>query len=143
MVRMNKRHRAAILAHAEDAYPYECCGFLLGKAENGLKTVTAVRQAVNTRRDSARNRYQISPGEQLAVDRAARREELDVVGFYHSHPDSTARPSDHDRRHAWPWYTYLIVPVASGRAGEPLSWVLPRPDGPFEEEALEVLTPGA
>ena len=63
---------------------------------------------------------------------------LEILGFYHSHPDVAARPSDYDRRHAWPWYSYVIVPVIGGRADAPRSWVLGDADAAFTEESMSV-----
>jgi proteasome lid subunit RPN8/RPN11 len=126
----------SIRAHGEETYPHECCGFLLGSTQAGVPTVSESRRAGNRREDSPQNRYLIAPEEFLETDRAARREGLDIVGFYHSHPDVPAVPSEYDREHAWPWYCYVIVPVASGRAGAPRAWVLRDPDRVFDEVDL-------
>ena len=65
-------------------------------------------------RESERNRFLIDPLEQLRVEKDARARGLDVLGYYHSHPDHPARPSNYDREHAWPWYSYVIVSVQRG-----------------------------
>jgi proteasome lid subunit RPN8/RPN11 len=121
--------------HAEQAYPHECCGFVLGTANDGIKTVRAVRGASNVRTDSPANRYSIAPDE---VFRVVRESTWEIVGFYHSHPDVAARPSDYDRRHAWLWYSYLIVPVRAGRAEAMRAWVLDDDRGAFAEERIDV-----
>ena len=127
----------AILAHAEGSYPVECCGFLLGNATGGHKSVIQIRPAGNLRADSPTTRYSIAPQEFLEAEREGRGLGLDIVGFYHSHPDHPAVPSEYDRQYAWAWYSYLIVPVSAGRAGTPRSWVLADPARVFEEEPLE------
>lgn len=123
-----------IRAHGEETYPHECCGFMLGAIEGDRKVVTEVRRAGNTRHDSPHNRYQISPEESFAMEKEASSRGIAIVGIYHSHPDHPAIPSETDREHACPWYSYLIVPVAKGTATDARTWVL---DGPgFVEETL-------
>ncbi len=125
-----------ILAHAERSYPEECCGFLLGSATEEGKCVSEIRAAGNRRDDSPRNRYSIAPEEFLVAERESRSRGLEILGFYHSHPDHPAVPSEYDREHAWAWYSYLIVPVSAGRAGAPRSYVLEEQIRSFEEERL-------
>ena len=144
----------AIHRHAEADYPAECCGILLGRAEEGSKDVFEVARVANLRldreraeqviplddpgRESERNRFLIDPREQLRVEKDARARGLAVLGYYHSHPDHPARPSAYDREHAWPWYSYIIVSVEAGAARETRSWVLSDDRGSFEPETLEV-----
>jgi len=139
MIRIRKAHAEAIVAHAERSYPHECCGFLLGAAPGSVKQVREVRGASNARDDSPANRYRIDPDEMFRVQRASQERGDEILGFYHSHPDVEARPSDYDRRHAWPWYSYVIVPVIRGGAGSPLAWVLDDRESRFAEETLEVV----
>src|SRR5512134_2612416 len=101
-------------AHAAAAYPHECCGFLVGERSDGHAIVTDLVRASNAREDSPRNRYLIPPEEFARVLRDADRKGLDVLGFYHSHPDAPARPSEYDREHAWPAYAYFVLAVAAG-----------------------------
>jgi proteasome lid subunit RPN8/RPN11 len=100
--------------------------------------VEAVRPAGNAREDSPQNRYLISPEEMLAAEREARREGREILGFYHSHPDVPARPSQYDLEHAWPVYSFLIMSVKQGRAVEMLSWVMVEDRSRFDEEPIEV-----
>ncbi len=113
-----------IVEHARRAYPEEACGFLLGRVEGDRRDVARVRAATNARREQRRTRYTIPARETYEVWREAQREGLEIVGFYHSHPDAPARPSEYDRKHAWPWYVYLIVPLRRGRPGAPTAWRL-------------------
>lgn len=128
----------AINAHAERAYPHECCGALLGsEGGDGLRTVAALHEADNRREAAAApRRFLISAEDYRAIERAAREQSLDVLGFYHSHPDHPARPSEYDREHAFPWYSYVIVSVQGGVAGETTSWILDDDRVFFQEESV-------
>ena len=131
---------ARIHAHGEAAYPEECCGVLIGRgASNGGDTATVERvvAADNERTDSRHNRYVISPQSLLKAQRDARASGLDIVGYYHSHPDHPARPSEFDREHAWPGTSYVIVSVEKGKAVDCRSWRLRDDRTAFEEEAID------
>lgn len=137
--------RVAAEIHAElcRAYPEEGCGVLLGTEGSGRRDVVRAVPLGNQREDSRGNRYVISPEQFLAAERAARRDGLDVLGFFHSHPDHPARPSAFDLEHAWPWYSYLIVSVERGRAGDTTAWRLLEDRSRFAPEAVEVAGDGA
>lgn len=137
MVRLPAAHRSEISAHGEATYPLECCGFLLGSEIDGVKVVAETLPAMNARDDSPQNRYLIVPDEFRRAEQLAASKELDIIGFYHSHPDVAARPSQFDRDHAWPWYSYVIVSVVKGRAVEMFSWQVLDPDEPFAEEPIQ------
>ena len=128
---------AAIRAHAAKDYPHECCGFLVG-AVGDVVTITRAVPAANTRGDSPRNRFEIDPGELVKTDRAARAEGLGVVGFYHSHPDAPAQPSEFDREHAWPGYCYVIISVRQGIPREMRDWLLRDDRSGFDEDPISV-----
>jgi proteasome lid subunit RPN8/RPN11 len=133
----------AVLRHAEAAYPEECCGILVGERAavrpdgGGDSRVVRALPAENVHQDR-RRRFAIAPEDLLAAQRAARAEGLDLVGYYHSHPDHPPRPSAADRRDAWPGVSYLIVAVGGGAAGEARSWRLDPGDGAFVEEVLDL-----
>lgn len=133
-------HLEAIRRHGEDAYPHECCGLLLGTlgADSAApaKIIHAVERLDNEREDSRHNRFLITPETFLRADRAARARGLDILGFYHSHPDHPAAPSEFDREHAWPVYSYIIVSVAGGNSRELNSWVLAADRSRFEPETI-------
>ncbi len=115
----------AIAAHGERAYPDECCGVLLGREDRGERTIEGLLPIDNQWDASERRRrFLITPDDMLRAEREARRQGLDVLGFYHSHPDAPARPSEFDREHAWPWYTYLIASVRDGKLDELTGWQL-------------------
>jgi len=136
-IQLGKEHMAAITRHGEVAYPFEGCGFLLGRAEDGRKSVVRVLPVENTRETEAQhNRYFIPPEAVMKAEQQAARERLDIVGFFHSHPDHPEWPSDFDREHAWPWYSYLITSVHKGRAVKTAAWMLSDDRGVFTPEEL-------
>jgi len=122
--------------HLRRAYPEEGCGVLIGRDQGGRRTVERVAGLENRREDSRRNRYLIAPEQFLAVDREAREAGLDVVGFFHSHPDHPAEPSAFDRDHAWPYYSYLIVSVRGGQVADERSWRLRDDRSGFDPEPI-------
>jgi proteasome lid subunit RPN8/RPN11 len=136
-IRISAELEAAIRRHGVETYPHECCGALLGR-DGEEREIVAVLGLANQRDDSPRNRFSVSPRDVLDADRAAQAKGLDVVGWYHSHPDHPARPSHYDREHAWPWYSYIIVKVEKDGAREMTSWRLREDRGEYDEERLEV-----
>lgn len=128
-----------IRRHGESAYPAECCGAMVGRAGAEAKEVLRLAPAVNRRTDDP-HRYLIAPDDLRRLEAAVRAEGLEVVGYYHSHPDHPARPSGFDTEHAWPWYSYLIVRIDHGRAADAASWVLDDERPLMHPESLEVLS---
>ncbi len=151
MIELSASDLTRIRAHGEAAYPEECCGILVGRTEpaagdNGDAVVSVARLvgAENERENENRhNRYLIPPEVILRTEREARADGLDVVGYYHSHPDHPSRPSDFDRDHAWPGYSYLIVSVREGRARDERSWRLSDDRSRFDEEPIHSPEPAA
>lgn len=131
------RHLQAVRHHAAGAYPEECCGFLMGVADEDGVLVERVLPARNEHADDRCHRFLIPPETVLAARKEARGLGLEIVGYYHSHPDLPAEPSDRDREHAWPDVSYLIVPVEDGVPGEARSWRLSENGAGFEEEGVE------
>ncbi len=127
-----------IRAHGAETYPHECCGALLGRENEASREVKALFPVVNRRDDSPRNRFSVTAEDVRAADRAAREKGLEVLGWYHSHPDHPARPSEYDREHAWPWYSYVIVSVANGIPQEMISWRLADDRATFAGEEMEI-----
>jgi len=130
-----------IRAHGAQTYPHECCGALLGRdAEDAdrrvYREIHALHPLVNRRDDSPNNRFSVSSQDVLDAEKAARQQGLEVVGWYHSHPDHPARPSQYDRDHAWPWYSYIIVSVADRIPEELTSWRLADDRTEFECEEI-------
>jgi proteasome lid subunit RPN8/RPN11 len=121
-----------IRQHGAQTYPHECCGALLGRDDADgdvgvqfpMREIVALFPLTNRREDSPHNRFSVTAEDVRDAEKAAREKKLDVVGWYHSHPDHPARPSQYDREHAWPWYSYVIVSVANGKPVEMTSWRL-------------------
>jgi proteasome lid subunit RPN8/RPN11 len=128
-----------IRRHGEAAYPAECCGAMVGRAEGAAKEVLRLSPAVNRRTDDP-HRYLIAPDDLLRLEREVREAGQEIVGYYHSHPDHPARPSAFDAEHAWPWYSYLIVRIDRGRGGDLASWVLDNERPLMHPESLDVLS---
>lgn len=142
MLKLNEQVYDAIRRHGEETYPHECCGVLLGHSVDGVNDVDEAVRAGNTRTDSARNRYNIAPQELVKIQRQGRERSLDIVGFYHSHPDHPAQWSKTDFAEAhWLGCSYVITAVEKGVAQATNSFLLTgttEEDKAFEDEAVEV-----
>lgn len=123
MITITEEQLTEIREHGVRDYPYECCGLLLGRYADNGKFVTETYPISNAREESAkRNRFLIEPEELMRGERYARGRDLEVVGFYHSHPDSAAVPSQYDLEHAWPTYSYIIISTSANAANDLFSW---------------------
>jgi proteasome lid subunit RPN8/RPN11 len=127
-----------IRRQGELAYPAECCGVLAGRAGESKEVVRLV--PMSNRRTDDPHRYLIAPDDLRRTISDLRGAELEVLGYYHSHPDHPAAPSAFDTEHAWPWYSYVIVRVERGRAAELASWVLEDDRSAMSRESLEVFS---
>ena len=152
MLRIEYADYEALRAHGEETYPNECCGVLLGKNIAGegdraaaMNHVRQIVRAGNTRTDSAHNRYNIAPQELVKIQRQARGLGLDIVGFYHSHPDHPAQWSKTDFAEAhWLSCSYVITSVEQGRAATTNSFLLRgtvEDDKKFEDEPIQIDIP--
>lgn len=139
------RHLDAVLARARAGHPFEVCGVLLGRTEAGVIVVTDAVAVANQERSAPRVRYEIAPEDLLRLQREARAAGRDIVGFYHSHPDHPARPSESDRRLAAEGLSdgvvHLVVGVDGRGEATPSAWVFRDALQAFEEEPLEVVPP--
>jgi proteasome lid subunit RPN8/RPN11 len=129
----------SIRAHAREAYPHECCGALIGR--DGI--IQATHALPNTTDEGPRRRFLVRPEDYRVAEREARAAGLDLVGFYHSHPDHPARPSQYDLDHAWPFFSYVIVSVTAGGSGSLTSWRLRDDRSTFVEEPIDRSTEDA
>jgi proteasome lid subunit RPN8/RPN11 len=141
-LRIGQQEYRALRAHGEETYPYECCGVMLGRTGDSGNHVAQVVRAGNTRTDSAHNRYHIAPQELVKIQRQARELGLDIVGFYHSHPDHPAQWSRTDFEEAhWLGCSYVITSIEKGRAVLTNSFLLrgtSEEDKSFADEVVEV-----
>ncbi|HZY62329.1 MAG TPA: M67 family metallopeptidase [Edaphobacter sp.] len=143
MLQISYTDYEAMRTHGEETYPHECCGVLLGKNEAGVgNRVQQIVRAGNTRTDSAHNRYNIAPQELVKIQRQARGLGLDIVGFYHSHPDHPAQWSTTDFSEAhWLGCSYVITSVEKGKAATTNSFLLTgtaEENKKFQDEAIEI-----
>src|SRR5579862_4593023 len=140
MLLMSDKIAEEIRGHGSRDYPNETCGAMLGvdgadgNAES--REVRALFPLVNRRDDSPRNRFSVTADDVRAAERAAADQKLELIGWYHSHPDHPARPSEFDRDHAWPWYSYVIVSVAAGQPRDMTSWRLADDRSHFDPEEI-------
>ena len=125
-------------AHAREGYPFEICGVLLGRGA----TVSHVERVVNRETESPRVRYQIAPEDLIRIQRAARERGLDIVGYYHSHPDHPARPSETDRKIAAEGLSdgvvHMVFGVEKGERAIPSAWIFREARQAFDDEPLEI-----
>ena len=153
MIVISSNNLEKIHKHAREAYPFECCGILVGLLAD-KKEVKEVRGVENINKERGHDRYEIAPHELYRIDKDSSKNGLKVIGFYHSHPDHPPEPSAFDSERAWQSYSYIIVSISNpkkdrpppfhireGSKGEDLitkSWVLDEEDKSFKEEPLEV-----
>lgn len=141
VLKTDTTHLRQIRTHAESTYPEECCGLLLGQIISDTKTLLEVLPTENAWSSEAsatftdieaianlaggkRDNYVIAPEVLLKTQKQVRDRNLDIIGFYHSHPDHPAIPSEFDRVYAWQQYSYIIVSVQNGKATDLNSWKL-------------------
>ena len=137
MIILSEEHIKQIEKHGEKTYPNECGGMIIGRFEDGKKSVVELLPMENAMAENEQhNRVLIKPKDVLKVERFAREKKLDVVGYYHSHPDHPAVPSQFDLDHALPVWTYIIVSVEKGKAVDLRSWEMENDRSKFNEEEL-------
>jgi len=122
----------AIRRHGEEAYPHECCGALVGRNDSAA----AVVALPNTTEEGPRRRFLVRPSDYRLAEQRAGELGAELLGFYHSHPDHPARPSQYDLDHAWPNFAYVIVSVAAGAAADMTVWWLKDDRTTFEKGDL-------
>lgn len=138
VISLSQEQLVQMHAHGERDYPYECCGMMLGRHDGeGHKSVVETYPISNAREEEAkRDRFLIRPEEFMRGEKYARDKGLDIVGFYHSHPDDVAVPSQYDLEHAWPTYSYIVMSVEKGRAVDLRSWEMEADRSRFNEEII-------
>jgi proteasome lid subunit RPN8/RPN11 len=126
-----------IHAHGVETYPHECCGALLGRDGDDSREVLDLLPLANRRDDSPRNRFEVTSEDVRLAEKTAGEKRLELIGWYHSHPDAPARPSEYDREHAWPWYSYIIVSVQKREPKDTTSWRLRDDRESYDSEVIE------
>jgi proteasome lid subunit RPN8/RPN11 len=137
-LRITEALAAKIRAHGVETYPHECCGAILGTDDDGARTVRDLMPLQNRRDDSPRNRFEVTPDDVRLAEKTATTKNLDLIGWYHSHPDAPARPSEFDREHAWPWYSYIIVSVQKGEPKDMNSYRLQDDRAAYDPEPIDI-----
>ena len=123
---------AAIRVHGAETYPNECCGALIGREGVAFEAFALP----NTTDEGPRRRFMVRPQDYRAAEKRAADAGAELLGFYHSHPDHPARPSQYDLDHAWPFFSYVIVSVREGVSGDMTSWRLREDRSAFDQEEL-------
>jgi proteasome lid subunit RPN8/RPN11 len=138
MLVLSPQEEKSIRTAGENAYPNECCGVMIGEIDKaGVKTVKCVQAIENSWEDGEQyHRFLITPEDIMRAEQTARSMKLDVVGFYHSHPDCEAVPSEYDKDHALPFYSYVIVSVKQRKSEDLNSWELTLNRAEFLREEL-------
>jgi proteasome lid subunit RPN8/RPN11 len=131
-LRLKPQVDAAIRSHGAETYPNECCGALIGR--DGIVSETLALP--NMTDEGPRTRFRVTPEDYREAERRASELGGELLGFYHSHPDHPARPSQYDLDHAWPFFSYVIVSVRGGVSGDMTSWRLREDRSAFDEEDL-------
>jgi proteasome lid subunit RPN8/RPN11 len=132
MIRIEPAPWASMVAHAQAAYPNECCGAMLGSTGDGVKLVSEALALANAFEGAQAARYELRPEDLLAADRAARERQMELIGIYHSHPDCDAYFSQTDLKNSCPWYSFVVLSIQGGKFHHANSW-LPN----FEQTAAE------
>jgi len=127
MIRIESEPWAAMVSHARQVYPNECCGAMLGSIQDDEKTVRIAMPLENAFAGPQATRYELRPEDLLAADRAARSRRMDLIGIYHSHPDCDAYFSPTDLRNSCPWYSFVVLSVRKGEFHHAHSF-LPNPE---------------
>jgi proteasome lid subunit RPN8/RPN11 len=139
MLALGKRLVEVMKEHAGRTYPEECCGVLLGKTKGNLKIVLDAMEIDNSSQQQRTRRFIITPENYHTAEIEATGKVMDILGFYHSHPDHPARPSQFDLDHAFPSWSYVIIAVEKGKPAAMTSWVLLDDRSGFEEEMFETV----
>ncbi len=137
-VTIDRADVARIEEHALQSLPEECCGFLLG-VTGEAKRVREVVRAKNVALSMRERRYTVDPLEFSRLEASLSGSDREITGFYHSHPNAPARPSEYDLANAWPVYSYVIISIVDQRMRDVASWTLRQDTGLFEKEELVIL----
>ena len=131
-LRLDAQVFAAIRAHGSETYPNECCGALIGR-DGAVSETLALPNMTD---EGPRTRFRVTPNDYRAAERRADELGAELLGFYHSHPDHPAKPSQYDLDHAWPFFLYVIVSVRDGVSGDMTAWRLREDRSAFDQEEL-------
>ena len=138
MIKISENLIDQIRKHGENTYNEECCGAIIGETNNGYKIIHELFEFNNEKDENRARRYLISPEQYKLAEKQADERKLELLGFYHSHPDHPAKPSQFDTDHALPWFLYMIVSVQNGQAKDLTAWLLKEDHSGFDEQKIIV-----
>ena len=121
LIAERRRRRRRSARHGEETYPHECCGALVGTRRRRHGDACALP---NTTEEGPRRRFLVRPSDYRLAEQRRRELGGELLGFYHSHPDHPARPSQYDLDHAWPTFAYVIVSGHGGRVASDMTVVV-------------------
>ena len=136
MIILSKTHFSELEAHSLEAFPYECCGGMLGVVDGDKKVVERLIRLSNASDENKRRRFKVTQDDYRALEAEAASSNLTLLGFYHSHPDHPAIPSETDLKYAWPFFSYIVQSVGKVAVNECRSYVLAETGDHFVEEEL-------
>ena len=137
MIRIEGDAWEAMVAHARATYPNECCGVMLGHVDGADKAVKTAIPLENAYPGAQRERYELRPDDLLFAEKEARRQGMDLVGIFHSHPDCDAYFSATDLKNSCPWYSFVVISVRNGEFDHANSWLPNAEQTHAEREAFE------
>jgi len=138
MIRIPKEVVERIGRHGEETYPEECCGIVLGQMNDDYQLIEEIVGLDNEQKENRGRRFFVTPKQYLQAERMALERKLDLLGFYHSHPDHPAAPSEFDREHALPWFIYVVVSIAQGKSKDTTAWLLSEGRDRFVQKELVI-----
>lgn len=138
MLKIEKIPFEQMKSHAEATYPNECVGAMLGRNENGNKVVDRSVKLENSAEGSQRAYYQLSNEQLLEADKAARAQDRDLIGIYHSHPDADAYFSETDLKNSCPWYSFVVLSIKGGKYDHSNSWLPDFEQTKADNEELQI-----
>lgn len=140
MIKISNELLNRIKTHGEKTYNEECCGALFGSSETNERIIMELLEFENEKEESRQNRFLISPAMYNSAEKSANEKNLELLGFYHSHPDHPAIPSQFDIDHALPWFLYIIVSVEKSIAKNVSTWILKEDRSGFDKQEINVIT---
>jgi proteasome lid subunit RPN8/RPN11 len=123
MIKIEQEPWDLMVAHAQKTYPNECCGAMLGPIDGDEKTVRVALPLENAYEGAQRERYELRPEDLLFAEREARKNGMDLIGIFHSHPDCDAYFSKTDLENSCPWYSFVVLSIQKGQFHHANSWL--------------------
>jgi proteasome lid subunit RPN8/RPN11 len=138
MIEISTELLKRIKVHGEEIYDEECCGALFGNYNDEARSIYDLLEFQNEKEESRQNRFLITPNQYRLAERLAKERDLELLGFYHSHPDHPAQPSQFDTDNALPWFIYIIVSINKAKANNLTAWILKEDRSGFDHQKIKV-----